>query len=239
MPVGLTEDQFNAVLDTFGLRAFSTYDFSQEVQAQCPIEWREIIDKHGAGGRGAGSPYTANTRVAQILDFWAKRKVLDKLDYRTAPENWGSPVIRYWSLDRDRLGGTRYPDEILDNQSYPEGAKTSVMVNRYERNPQARQKCIQHHGIKCCVCGFDFEDHYGPHGAGFIHVHHLQSQASVGETHNIDPIRDLRPVCPNCHAMIHLRAPQLSIEELKQFLGDAARLSDSTPNFPSVRGGRR
>jgi hypothetical protein len=236
MAAGLTSDQFNAVLANFGLRAFSTFDFSQQVEVQYPVEWSEIINKYGDGGKGAGRYYSAYTRVAQILDSWTKQKVLDKLDFRPAPQDWGSPIIRYWALDRDRLDGTRYPDEIPDDPSFPEGAKTIVTVNRYERNPQARQKCIEHYGIRCCACDFDFEARYGPHGAGFIHVHHLKPLSTIGEAYEVDPVRDLRPVCPNCHAMIHLGQRSLSIEELKQFLSDAGPGFDSSPDDPSVQG---
>jgi hypothetical protein len=35
-----------------------------------------------------------------------------------------------------------------------------------------------------------------------------------GEEYEVDPVKDLRPVCPNCHAMIHRRSPPLSIEEI-------------------------
>jgi 5-methylcytosine-specific restriction protein A len=28
-------------------------------------------------------------------------------------------------------------------------------------------------------------------------------------------VRDLIPLCPNCHAMVHRRRPPLTVEELK------------------------
>jgi predicted HNH restriction endonuclease len=46
-------------------------------------------------------------------------------------------------------------------------------------------------------------------------VHHLRPISEIAEEYEVDPVKDLRPVCPNCHAMIH-RTPQLySIEEMK------------------------
>jgi Predicted restriction endonuclease len=66
------------------------------------------------------------------------------------------------------------------------------------------------------VCGFDFEKRYGAIGVGFIHVHHLVDIASIGGRYQVDPVRDLRPVCPNCHAMLHREKPALSIQELKR-----------------------
>ena len=110
------------------------------------------------------------------------------------------------------------PDEIPDNASYVEGAATVVRVNSFERNRHAREACIRHYGYKCNVCGFSFSNAYGAIGEQYIHVHHVVELASIREQYEIDPIRDLRPVCPNCHAMLHRRSPALTIEELKQKL---------------------
>lgn len=46
-------------------------------------------------------------------------------------------------------------------------------------------------------------------------VHHLQEISSIGEEYEVNPIEDLRPVCPNCHAMLHKRDPAYSIADLK------------------------
>ncbi len=42
--------------------------------------------------------------------------------------------------------------------------------------------------------------------------------SEIAEEYEVDPVKDLRPVCPNCHAMIHRRSPPLSIEELQVLL---------------------
>jgi len=110
-----------------------------------------------------------------------------------------------------------YPDEI-ENQTLSEGAKKQVIVNAYERNPKARQECIKYYGTKCFICGFDFEKKYGEIGKGFIHVHHIKPLSEINEEYKVNPIEDLRPVCPNCHAMIHKRKPAYNIEEIKSLL---------------------
>jgi 5-methylcytosine-specific restriction enzyme A len=99
-----------------------------------------------------------------------------------------------------------------------EGAKKSVTVNVYERDPNARRKCIKHWGAACAVCGFEFLSRYGALGEGFIHVHHLKPLAQIGEQYELDPINDLRPVCPNCHAMLHRASPALSIDALRALI---------------------
>lgn len=102
---------------------------------------------------------------------------------------------------------------------FEEGARFSVSSTAIERNPYAREKCIEIHGCFCNVCGFDFEKIYGETGRGFIHVHHLVDLASKKEIHTVDPEKDLVPLCPNCHAMIHKERPAMSIEKLKSLIG--------------------
>jgi predicted HNH restriction endonuclease len=101
------------------------------------------------------------------------------------------------------------------NRTYIEGAKQRITVNTYERNPAARRRCLEHYGTKRAVGTFDFEARYGDLGKGFIHVHHLRPLAAQGKEYELDPIDDLRPVCLNCHAMIHARPIAVSIEELR------------------------
>ena len=101
-----------------------------------------------------------------------------------------------------------------------EGTAYSVTVNAYERNSAARRTCIAHHGPQCAVCNFSFQNAYGNVAADFIHVHHLKALAEIGREYMLDPVADLRPVCPNCHAVIHLRQPPYSIEEVQAFLNN-------------------
>lgn len=100
--------------------------------------------------------------------------------------------------------------------------RTTVLVNRYERDPQKRRECVEHFGYRCQICNFDFHEVYGEIGADFIHVHHVEPLAEVGGEHDIDPKVDLIPVCPNCHAILHRVTPALKPEELKiQFVQKA------------------
>jgi 5-methylcytosine-specific restriction protein A len=116
-----------------------------------------------------------------------------------------------------------FPDEVSETAAHTEGSVQRVFVNRYERDPEARAKAIRHHGLRCHSCGFNFKTTYGTLGEGFIHVHHVVPLAQIGEAYVVDPIRDLRPVCPNCHAMLHKRTPPYTIEELREILSLAPR----------------
>lgn len=109
-----------------------------------------------------------------------------------------------------------YPDDIND-KSLLEGTMKTITVNAYERNTKARQECIVKYGYNCCICGFNFEKKYGVIGREFIHVHHLKPLSEIKEEYEVK-VEDLKPVCPNCHAMLHKRIPAYSIEEIKSLI---------------------
>ena len=119
--------------------------------------------------------------------------------------------------------GRLFPDEVpAAVGKHREGAVRQVIVNTHERSTAARSACIKAHGYRCTVCGLDMGERYGALGEGFIHVHHLVEIAAVGDEYEVDPVNDLQPVCPNCHAMLHRQTPALSIAELKAIMKAAA-----------------
>lgn len=66
-------------------------------------------------------------------------------------------VGRAWyAVDPDDSNPVRLAEELSTPEKYSEGARFSVTINAYERNPKARAACIAHHGHTCAVCGFDF-----------------------------------------------------------------------------------
>ncbi len=110
------------------------------------------------------------------------------------------------------------PEEISEIEALYEGARRQILVNAYERNRIARDKCLKYYGTRCVVCAQNMSEIYGPKAAGLIHVHHLKPLSKVQAGYEVDPIKHLRPVCPNCHAVIHRRKPPYTIEEVKEFL---------------------
>ena len=117
-----------------------------------------------------------------------------------------------------QAGPSFLPEEVADPSLCIEGAIRRVAVNAYERAPESRRQCIAAHGTSCGVCGFSFGAVYGEVAEGYIHVHHLRPLSEVGEAHTVDPVAELRPVCPNCHAVLHRRVPAFSVEEVREFL---------------------
>jgi 5-methylcytosine-specific restriction protein A len=109
-----------------------------------------------------------------------------------------------------------YPAEIYDSVHW-EGKRRQMTSNDYERSTEAVLACKAHFGRTCRVCGFDFEMRYGKIGKGFIHVHHIKALSKIGKRYKVNAIKDLIPVCPNCHAMLH-QNPPLTVEQLRRRL---------------------
>ncbi|ESY89298.1 HNH endonuclease [Mesorhizobium australicum] len=217
MAADITGHEFHDVLEHLTQRPFSTLQFIKKLAQRHPSKWRAIEEEYGAGGIGAKTHFSAYSRVAHTLAKFARKGLLAKLDYQPAPRGWGSPNIRYWT-DQPGSVGQLFPDEVGDEDGFWEGARTKVFVNAYERNVEARAACLRHFGLACVACGEDFGRKYGAHGQGFIHVHHLVPLKKIGREYQVKPTKHLRPVCANCHAMIHRREPMLTIEQLKELL---------------------
>lgn len=112
-----------------------------------------------------------------------------------------------------------FPESDVPSDSY-EGALVPAQVNRYERSSISRHKCVEHFGCRCHICGFDFEGLYGDIGKGFIHVHHIVPLNEIKEEYIVDYKKDLIPVCPNCHAMLHrkIEGKCLTVGELREIV---------------------
>ena len=153
----------------------------------------------------AGEPSRRRPAEAKIGPGWVPTIAPED----ALPEN-AFPVR---ALDTSEL-----PEEAVAKNSFVEGGLRQITVNAYERDPKARSACIKHHGPVCQVCGMNFEEIYGETGRGFIHVHHKRPLSSVRSTYKVDPKKDLVPVCPNCHAMLHKRKPPFDVEQLRAII---------------------
>jgi 5-methylcytosine-specific restriction protein A len=98
---------------------------------------------------------------------------------------------------------------------YPEGAKTTVSVNRYERDRRNRAAALAIHGYRCKGCDRLMSEEFGDVAATLIEVHHTTPVHALGPGYRINPETDLVPLCPNCHSVAHARNPPLSIAEIR------------------------
>ncbi len=145
------------------------------------------------------------------------------------------PLLAYAARIRKAADGVYLLPSETEATEIPEGGKTTVEVSRYERDPGARARCIKIFGTVCSVCDFEFGRIYGDIGAGFIHVHHLTPLSLIGKRYTVNARTDLRPVCPNCHEMLHRKTPPLTIEELKARISWCHRSSISELPAPRVQ----
>lgn len=70
------------------------------------------------------------------------------------------------------------------------------------RNQKLRHNCISRYGCQCYVCKFAFSQKYGETGEGFIEIHHI-NPLSKKQPDEPTYVNELRPVCANCHRMLH------------------------------------
>ena len=119
---------------------------------------------------------------------------------------------------------------------YPEGKRSLILVNHYERDPQVRAVAIRAHGTRCQACGFSFSAVYGPHGADSIEVHHLRPISSYNGQVQVDPVQDMAVLCANCHRMIHRHPEQpLTLEDLRGLIQQARDATNVVPSSLSFQ----
>ncbi len=185
------------------------------VNKQVGFLGQKIIDKLNISAKWPkgyltfNAPFTGEKRVTGRKEkiYWILRPELQE-------------AIREIDEKEALLLETTITEEIdPDNrENLYEGAMKQVYINRYERNRGARDQCVKHYGARCIICQFDLEKMYGEVGRDIIHVHHLTPLSDIGEKYRVDPINDLRPVCPNCHFIIHTKNPPYSIDEVKAMI---------------------
>lgn len=115
--------------------------------------------------------------------------------------------------------------EEFDGEHLPimEGAKKQITVNAYERDPKAVKICKDYYmhrdgKLVCQICKFDFGAVYGAEYSNKVHIHHIKPISEIGKEYEVDPFKDLIPVCPNCHMVLHANGG-ISVEALLRKLG--------------------
>lgn len=152
---------------------------------------------------------TALNAYMMHIQYYENQHHTNRLIERKIYQKFSGIINREQNVDSELI------DELKNDEVFYEGGVEQVIINKYSRSTSARQKCIDKYGTRCSVCELKFEDVYGELGFGFIHIHHLVPISSIKEIKEIT-CDDLRPVCPNCHAMLH--KGKLSIEELRAII---------------------
>lgn len=178
-----------------------------------------------------------------VIDFKINNRTADPYSFDQWPDEWNNyscritktpvtsenetfdpaSVVAEWStlsagMFLSLLDVVQTENEEENSELMPEGGSSTVVLNRYERNRVNRELCLSANGYNCMICGFNFQAKYGSIGEHFIHVHHIVPVSEMKTEYLINPVKDLIPVCPNCHAMLHRVLPPLTPDELKDII---------------------
>lgn len=113
---------------------------------------------------------------------------------------------------------------VLDDQVIREGELKTRTAEYRTRSRELRQAAVKHYTqdgrLPCAACGFDFSKGYQQIGDGFIHIHHLKPVSFLrGEPINMtQALTHVRPLCANCHQMVHRSSPPIPIATLQSIL---------------------
>ena len=193
--------EVNAAIGFVGRRVKEEFGAHPDGLADGEYEWWHVIA-------------TGSQQVGKAFVWQLREEVVEAL------------LASGWSAS-----GAVLPVELNSAEVFSEGEVRQRIVKAYERSRVARERCIEAYGCTCAICGFDFGLAYGKGAEGFIHVHHINPLASIGAQYEINPVEDLRPVCPNCHAVIHMPNspnPPRSLEEVKAMMAGAVQANSAS-----------
>jgi 5-methylcytosine-specific restriction protein A len=185
------------IFATLGVGTTSGFSYPNALQPDGSLMWTGVATSHS--GQRQLQAILAGGRATHVFVRRSDRGPFVYLGSPGSVELLGDRPVR----TRFHFG-ERSAARTPSAQSFSEGAPRDVVQSRRERDPGARQACLDHWKSACVVCGVD---------TPWNHVHHLFPIAE-GER-DVNPITDLRPVCPSCHAMIHWFRPMLTIEEAR------------------------
>jgi predicted HNH restriction endonuclease len=123
-----------------------------------------------------------------------------------------------WSLELLNDGKDRLPTEVVvvTRTLVREGKLTQVLVNSYERDSSIRRKAERIHGRTCIGCSINFSEVYGSDIKEIIHYHHTRPLSEVKIEEEKDIVKDVVPLCPNCHSVVHSTMKLMTIKELQK-----------------------
>lgn len=113
-------------------------------------------------------------------------------------------------------------EQVQEDEEFAEGRVLARMHTIRERNRtlarKKKQDILDKSGnLACEACGFDFAVKYGKIGQGFAECHHNMpiSELKPGAKTKLE---NLTILCANCHRIIHIARPWLSVQKLKSII---------------------
>ncbi|GAA0980711.1 HNH endonuclease [Nocardiopsis tropica] len=228
-------DELILACDLLARHGWKTLDTSRpEV-----IELSELLQQlplHSAEERPPDfrTPASVRLKMANILN-WHPSHTTRKtnggvLDRKIVEAFLGDPErmhaaarsIRAGVLSGELADLPAFEEEETDEEiSAPEGR---LLVRKHyarERSRKLRTQKIartraQGKPIACQACSFDFATAYGDRGSNYIEVHHIVPLHHIGESET--RLEDLALLCANCHRMVHVSKPWLTVDQLRSLV---------------------
>lgn len=208
----------------------------KEVKAYDPrakrlSELLQVVSPYPVGDRGPSfrNPNSVQLKSGNIAtvhpDYAMKQSrggALDRAvleEFLRQPEEMTAYAAALREAASSRDAGAVVPDPDLE--SAIEGGLLERRHILRERDPRLRLEKIRQvqersGTVGCEACGFDFEDTYGRRGQAYIECHHTVPLSATGVT--VTNLDDLALLCSNCHRMIHVRRPWLTISQLRELI---------------------
>lgn len=126
----------------------------------------------------------------------------------------------------DLLGSTQsFPDKKIDivDLQVLEGARVQRELSTIKRSKKIVAQAKARHKAVCWACKLDFGEKYGALGVGYIECHHVDQLSGREGIDQITSVDDLALLCSNCHRMVHMKTPCLTVDELRDIIAQAER----------------
>jgi 5-methylcytosine-specific restriction protein A len=209
-----------------------------EVRQQFPHQYQAVLSERAEYAAQLLQPFGIDEMVTGRIDLGGRGTLTRGYEagniaaVRHTPANLPSEDALARDLHRLLTLYATYKaarDGLLEGggEDLPPGVQPGEEARKYrwhrraERNRRLAADAKAYHGYTCTVCGFGFEQQYGPIGHEYIEAHHLTPMAQLTEEPQpvvLNPVTDFVVVCSNCHRMLHHQDPVLSPTELRERL---------------------
>lgn len=167
--------------------------------------------------------YTLTAEGERYLD-----ENIEQIEYLFSNKFPSSEVADVVSAVEKTIGKKRKLYVYSEEDMISEGKAISKETIVKKRSKKLRDAAIEHYRqtdgkLYCAVCDFCFETMYGEIGKDYIEIHHenpvYQYSDDGFEAYIPEAVEKVKPLCANCHRMIHRNAKRpMTVEELKRLI---------------------
>ncbi len=138
-----------------------------------------------------------------------------------SPDSIGPDQFTVWELTEDQMQEIERmiaaAEREIEEIEAVEGQLVKTEASFRSRNRALITAKKESSNYQCEVCGFNFQEAYGPLGKEFIIAHHIVPIGSRMEPSKTT-LDDIALLCANCHEMVHRQDPALTVAEMRAIL---------------------